>query len=107
MQQISAERLASWLRDPSRSQPLLLDVREPDEFTLCHLPGSLHIPMQDITRRLNDIDDGRPLVAICHHGLRSLQVALYLEHAGFTDLYNLQGGLDAWALAIDPSMPRY
>ncbi|MFO1380480.1 MAG: rhodanese-like domain-containing protein [Chitinivorax sp.] len=107
MQQIPVQMLDQWLRDPSRSRPVLLDVREDVEFGICHLPGSQHIPMQEITQRTNEIDDEAPTVVICHHGLRSMQVALYLEQLGFTDLYNLQGGIDAWARQIEPSMPRY
>lgn len=107
MQQISVQMLDQWLRDPSRSRPVLLDVREDVEFGICHLPGSQHIPMHEITQRTNEIDDEAPTVVICHHGMRSMQVALYLEQLGFAKLYNLQGGIDAWARQIEPSMPRY
>jgi len=107
MQQLSVTLLDQWLRDPSRSRPVLLDVREPVEFGICHLPGSQHIPMHEITQRTNEIDDEIPTVVICHHGMRSMQVALYLERLGFEKLYNLQGGIDAWAEQIDPSMARY
>ena len=106
MQQIAVNLLDQWLRDPARPQPQLIDVREPWEFALGHLPGAVNIPMQTIPNRQNEIEDG-PVVTICHHGMRSYQVALFLGNAGFTDLYNLTGGVDAWALQIDPSLGRY
>lgn len=107
MQQLSVQQLDEWLRDGSRSQPVLLDVREHVEFGICHLPGSQHIPMHEITQRTNELDDDVPLVVICHHGMRSMQVAMYLQRLGFEQLYNLHGGIDAWAREIDASMARY
>ncbi len=87
--------------------PLLLDVREEDEVRLCALPGSLHIPMNLIPLRHNELPDDVPIIVYCHHGIRSLNVARYLVHVGFENVANLQGGIDAWARQIDPSMPRY
>ncbi|GAA8964858.1 rhodanese-like domain-containing protein [Helicobacter pylori] len=87
--------------------PLLLDVREEDEVRLCALPGSLHIPMNLIPLRHNELPDDIPIIVYCHHGIRSLNVARYLAHVGFENVANLQGGIDAWARQIDPSMPRY
>ena len=87
--------------------PLLLDVREEDEVRLCALPGSLHIPMNLIPLRHNELPDDVPIIVYCHHGIRSLNVARYLAHVGFENVANLQGGIDAWARQIDPSMPRY
>ena len=87
--------------------PLLLDVREEDEVRLCALPGSLHIPMNLIPLRHNELPDDIPIIVYCHHGIRSLNVARYLAHVGFEHVANLQGGIDAWARQIDPSLPRY
>ena len=87
--------------------PLLLDVREEDEVRLCALPGSLHIPMNLIPLRHNELPDDVPIIVYCHHGIRSLNVARYLAHVGFEHVANLQGGIDAWACQIDPSLPRY
>ena len=87
--------------------PLLLDVREEDEVRLCTLPGSLHIPMNLIPLRHNELPDDVPIIVYCHHGIRSLNVARYLAHVGFENVANLQGGIDAWARQIDPSLPRY
>ncbi len=87
--------------------PLLLDVREEDEVRLCALPGSLHIPMNLIPLRHNELPDDIPIIVYCHHGIRSLNVARYLAHVGFENVANLQGGIDAWARQIAPSLPRY
>lgn len=86
---------------------LLLDVREDDEVRLVSLPGHIHIPMNLIPLRHNELPDTRPIVVYCHHGRRSLQVALFLQQVGFEDLYNLDGGIEDWAQQIDPTLPRY
>jgi len=88
--------------------PLVLDVREDWEAQICGLPGSLHIPMRQIPSRLREIADAqRPVVCYCHHGMRSMQVAMFLEHRGVAEVYNLVGGIDAWARQIDPSCATY
>lgn len=107
MQQLTAPELANWLADDSRSKPLLLDVREPWEFQTCHIPGSVTMPMQSIPSRLQELEDESPVVCICHHGMRSMSVAAWLERNGFTQVINLVGGVDAWAKQVDPAMPRY
>lgn len=107
MQQLSADQLAEWLADEERPAPLLLDVREPWEYELCHLPGSTHIPMHAVPARSNELMPDAEVVVICHHGVRSMQVALFLERSGFGSVYNLMGGVEAWAQAIDPAMRRY
>ncbi|HEY1089511.1 MAG TPA: rhodanese-like domain-containing protein [Rhodocyclaceae bacterium] len=107
MQQISAAQLNEWLRDESRAKPVLLDVREPWEFETCKIGGSQSLPMRSIPQRLNELDADAEIVAICHHGMRSMQVAAFLEQNGFGKLYNLQGGVAAWAAQVDPTMPTY
>ena len=107
MQQMTAPELAAWLADPSREQPLLLDVREGWEFETCHIAGSTLIPMHLIPVRVGEIDDDRDIVCICHHGARSMQVAAFLERNGFSNVTNLTGGVHAWAVQVDPSMPKY
>lgn len=86
---------------------ILLDVREDEEIAICRLSGSLHIPMNLIPLRHNELPDDVPIVVYCHHGIRSLNVVRYLMHVGFENVYNLSGGIDAWSLHIDPSMTRY
>lgn len=85
----------------------LLDVREQWEFELAHVEGSVHIPMGEVPLRAAELDPDQPLAVICHHGMRSLQVALFLEQQGFSRVMNVEGGIDAWARRLDPEMPRY
>jgi rhodanese-related sulfurtransferase len=87
--------------------PLLLDVREPWEFQICRIDGSQLVPMGQIPAALNALDREKETVVICHHGIRSRQVALYLEYQGFTRVINLAGGVDAWARDVDHAMAVY
>ncbi len=86
---------------------LILDVREPFEIVLAPFPGATHIPMGDIPSRLTELDPDRETVVVCHHGVRSAQVAMYLAQMGFERVLNLAGGIDAWSEDADPSTPRY
>ena len=104
---ISAPDLAQWLGDAQRTAPQIIDVREDWEYALCHLTPAQHIPMQDIPSRLNEIDDDRPVVLLCHHGVRSYHVALFLQQQGFAPLFNLTGGINAWAKQVDINIPQY
>jgi rhodanese-related sulfurtransferase len=101
-----AEFRRRWSDQNSRAV-VLLDVREPQELMLARVPAAIHIPMREIPERLHELDPGKPLVVMCHSGGRSRRVAEYLAANGFEDIYNLAGGIDAWALQIDPSVPRY
>jgi len=91
--------------------PLLLDVREDWEVAVAaiRVEGVVvrHIPMGRIPERLAELDTEQPVVCICHHGMRSEQVAHFLERQGFAAVYNLAGGIDAWAEQVDTSVPRY
>jgi len=107
MQQIRARQLADWLADDSRRKPVLLDVREPWEFELCSLPDSRLIPMHLVPTRCTELAPDDEIVVICHHGGRSMQVAMFLERQGYATLYNLMGGVDAWAAEVDSSLRRY
>ena len=107
MQHITAPELADWLNDDSRGKPFLLDVRENWEFETCHIAGSTLMPMQTIPARIDDLDEDAAIVCICHHGARSLNVAAFLEHHGFSKVSNLTGGIHAWAVQVDSSMPKY
>ncbi|MEB0140102.1 MULTISPECIES: rhodanese-like domain-containing protein [unclassified Undibacterium] len=107
MQTISAAELALWLTDSAKPAPLLLDVREPWEHETCHIGGVLLIPMHDVPARFNELDADRPIVCVCHHGARSMQVANFLERQGFSQVINLSGGVHAWATQVDPQMPTY
>jgi len=87
----------------------LLDVREPQEFDLCRLPGSTLVPLGELPSKLSELDSTKELVVHCRTGKRSLQAIELLRQAGFSSarLVNLEGGIDAWARDVDPSMPRY
>jgi rhodanese-related sulfurtransferase len=107
MKQISAPELAAWLSDAAREKPVLLDVREPWEFERARIAGAQLVPMREVPGRLEEIEQGKPVVAICHHGGRSMQVALFLEKAGYNNVHNLVGGMDAWSRTVDPAVPLY
>ncbi len=107
MDHLTAPELAARLADPDRPRPLLLDVREPWEYETCHIDGAALMPMQTIPARIDDLDEDAEIVCICHHGARSLQVAAFLERHGFGKVSNLTGGIHAWALQVDGSMPKY
>ena len=107
MQQIQPRQLADWLGAGAAPTPLVLDVREEWETRICRLADSVHIPMQELLSRLDEIEAGRPVVCLCHHGMRSSQVAMFLERRGMSEVYNLAGGIDAWARQVDPSCAIY
>ena len=107
MNQITAGQLAAWLADAGRDKPVLLDVREPWEWETARIEGSQHMPMREVPARLGEIDSDREVVAVCHHGGRSQQVAMFLEKNGFSKVHNLQGGVDAWSRTVDPAVPLY
>jgi rhodanese-related sulfurtransferase len=107
MQQLSPQQLADWLAEPSRPRPVLLDVREAWEVEICSLPDSLHIPMDKIPERKDELDPQAYTVVVCHHGARSFQVGAYLEASGFRNVLNLSGGLDGWARQVGRGMPQY
>jgi rhodanese-related sulfurtransferase len=107
VKQITPQQLHERLSDTAARKPLLLDVREPWEFQICNLPGSLLMPMQTVPARHTELDPNAETVVICHHGARSMQAAMFLESAGFARLHNLTGGLDAWARTVEASMPVY
>ena len=107
MQHMSAPELAQWLADPAREKPVLLDVREPWELQTCQIDGSTAMPMRTVPARLSELPQDAPVVCICHHGARSMSVAAYLERNGFTNVTNLTGGVHAWAVQVDGTMPKY
>ena len=107
MQNLTVTELAAWLGDAARKDPLLLDVREPWEFQTCRIPQSLLMPMREVPARLGELEDAGEIVVICHHGHRSMRVAMFLHSRGHGRVYNLAGGVDAWARSVDPAMPVY
>ena len=107
MNQLPAPELKAWLDDEGREKPVLLDVREPWEYEKARIEGATLIPMREIPGRIAEVDKASEIVAICHHGGRSMQVAMYLEKQGFKRVHNLVGGIDAWSRTVDPAVPLY
>jgi rhodanese-related sulfurtransferase len=86
---------------------VVLDVREPWELAICRVEESTTVPLRQLAARIDELPHDRPIVCLCHHGTRSQHAALTLRGAGFADVYNLRGGVAAWADEVDPAMARY
>lgn len=106
MRQFTPRQLKEYL-DSTEPKPLLLDVREQWEYDICHITNSQLLPMGQIPQKMSTLNKSQEIVVICHHGIRSRQVGYYLAHYGFTNLINLEGGVEAWAQEVEPSMQRY
>ncbi|MGA0961019.1 MAG: rhodanese-like domain-containing protein [Sedimenticolaceae bacterium] len=104
MREFSATQLAEYLAEHA---PRLIDVREQWEYDTCHLENSELFPMQSIPAVMKHWDKTEEMVIICHHGIRSRQVCRFLDHYGFENVINLNGGIDQWALQVDRNMPTY
>jgi molybdopterin/thiamine biosynthesis adenylyltransferase/rhodanese-related sulfurtransferase/molybdopterin converting factor small subunit len=104
-----AEITAQELEDEWRRNPelVVIDVREPHEYEITHIDGALLIPLGQLPDRLGELDGHREIVTHCHHGARSLKALEILKAAGFSKVRSLRGGIDAWAVNVDPSLPRY
>lgn len=94
-------------RIDSGKRPVLIDVREPFEYSICHLESSTLIPLDQLSTRLGELQMDREIVVYCHVGIRSASAAMLLRGSGFTNVRNLLGGIDEWARQIDPKMVRY
>ena len=105
MSEISAQDLKTRL--DRNEPPLLLDVRQDWETKLCRLPNAVHIPIEEIELRTDELNREDDIVVYCHQGVRSAAVAEYLRSLGFKRVRNLTGGVDSWARTIDPGMRRY
>lgn len=101
---MSVTQLAAHLQT---AKPLLLDVREPWEFEICHIDGSINIPMGQIPNELTQLQNSDEIIVICHHGIRSQNVIRLLQQQSVEGLVNLDGGVDAWAREVDLDMPLY
>ncbi|MDO8252403.1 MAG: rhodanese-like domain-containing protein [Rhodoferax sp.] len=110
--QLRPSQLSAWLETASvHGAPVVLDVREPAELRVASVTADgfelLAIPMSVIQARLNELDPGQPVACLCHHGARSMQVAMFLQARGFAHVANIAGGINAWSAELDPSVPRY
>lgn len=105
--QLDVQTLANKL---AQGEPVfLLDVRQPWESAVATLPNSVLIPLNELPQRADEIEPSADaqVVVYCHHGIRSLSGAAYLEQHGIRDVVSLAGGIDAWSLQVDPTVPRY
>ncbi|QDL53884.1 rhodanese-like domain-containing protein [Rhodoferax aquaticus] len=110
--QVRPHAIASWLLSArAQGEPYVLDVREPHELAVASVKADgfalITIPMGSIPARLSELDPTRPVACLCHHGMRSMQVASFLERNGFDVVVNIAGGIDAWSAEVDPSIARY
>jgi rhodanese-related sulfurtransferase len=105
MDEISPQDLKSHIDRGQR--PVLLDVRQDWETKLCRLDNAVHIPIEEIEFRTDELNPEDDIVVYCHQGVRSAAVAAYLREHGFPKAVNLAGGLDLWARTVEPTMRRY
>jgi rhodanese-related sulfurtransferase len=89
---------------------ILIDVREPEEFAIARIDGARLVPMQSVPGELQKLEalaDEAPLLVLCHHGVRSLQVVAWLRNQGLENSYSVAGGIDRWSRELDPAIPQY
>jgi rhodanese-related sulfurtransferase len=93
----------------SAAPPLLLDVRTAEELDIARIDGASHIPLSALPVRSGELEDyqDKEIVCMCHHGMRSAHAQQILLSQGFSKVRNLTGGIDSWAVEIDPAMTRY
>lgn len=104
MTEISPRELRARL---SQEPVAIIDVREPWEYSHCHIEGSTLIPLDCLPTQHASLSPSALTVMVCHHGMRSRAAAEYLRSLGFTQVLNLTGGIHRWAMEVDPSMPQY
>lgn len=105
--EVTPRRLAAEMAGDRR--PLLIDCRTPEEHAVARIEGAVLIPMGELAGRLEELEVHREsrIVVHCHRGQRSLRVASFLRGQGFSDVWSLAGGIDAWSTGVDPSVARY
>lgn len=103
--EISAAEAATLLKSGGAK---LIDVREPWEVATTHIEGAMPMPMGDVPSRAHqELDPEERLLVVCHHGIRSMNVAVWLRNQGFEQAQSVRGGIDAWSTEVDPSVGRY
>lgn len=112
IEQIRPNALAAWLQSQQGDKPVVvLDVREPAEWRTASVKENdftlVQMSMGTVPARVQELDAQLPIAILCHHGGRSMQVAQFLASRGFAQVANIAGGIDAWAMEIDNSIPRY
>jgi len=111
IEQVRPSELTTWIQSHG-ADAIVLDVREHAELNAASVTPEegfelVHIPMNEIPGRLGQLDPGRAVAVLCHHGARSMRVAMFLQAHGFDTVANIAGGIDAWSQELDPSVPRY
>lgn len=96
-----------WPEGRDGSAVVMLDVREPAEVERAAIAASVHVPMREVPSRVGELPKDKPIVVFCHAGARSLRVAHFLVEQGFGQVFNLEGGIDAWSCTLDGDVPRY
>lgn len=109
---VAPSELSNWMQEHGAKPPAafrLVDVREVDEYEICHLDGAELIPLSGFAEQALNLlpDKQETIVLYCHHGMRSQRAAMWLRHQGFEHVVNLTGGIDAWAEQVEPTMARY
>ncbi|MFA5939266.1 MAG: rhodanese-like domain-containing protein [Sinimarinibacterium sp.] len=104
MRNIDVHELQRCLRQPGVT---VLDVRTDEELFAARLAGAKHIPLQELPMRYVELNPAQHIAVLCHHGVRSQMAARFLEQNGFQDVSSVDGGLDAWSMHVDPTVPRY
>lgn len=101
--------LRDMLAGPAESRPVLVDVREPDEWRICRLDGAVQMPLGEVEERWDELEVGAdtPVVVYCHLGVRSLTAAAVMQANGLRGARSLAGGIDLWSVAVDPGVARY
>jgi len=110
--QVRPADLDAWIQSqPAGAAPVVLDVREPWEVQTASVKPEgfelVTIPMNQVPARVTELDPDQPVAVLCHHGARSQRVAMFLAQQGFARVANVAGGIDAWSVERDPSVPRY
>lgn len=110
--QVRPAQLSEWLTSArAHGEPIVLDVREPAELRVASVKADgfalRSIPMGVLMPRLHELDPAQPVACLCHHGVRSMQVAAFLQQRGFAHVANIAGGINAWSSELDPSIARY
>ena len=106
--EIDVPEFAAMMKGEAGEAFTLLDVREPAELQCARLPGAVHIPMGEIAMRANqELDPDEQIIVICHHGVRSMNVTMFLRQQGFDKAQSLAGGIDKYAREVDAAMARY
>lgn len=101
---MNVDEYAAWRKN--KTPHFLLDVRQPEEYATARIEGAVLIPLAELPDRLPELPRDRPVVVMCHHGMRSAHAVHHLRKAG-CDAINLTGGIDAWSRQIDETVPLY